>query len=302
MPDTPVLLILLALSISISVLSIWYDGYLSHPQLADWRKSSGDVWDRFASVDDRPVLHDVNKIYRTLFDKIYGRRILSRHRLLASSTSTTLAVILFTFVLGFNTTAWPIIFEEIRSGYPALVVVASSLPLFFNYLPDYVSLIETRFILKLAEKATTLQTFLLVLLDLLLTTLIFLGGVIFWKFFEGVLNAIGFGYVDISVALEVGAENVVGFIMFPKDGVQFILEFALVFYLTTFVTSFLWICYVLTYGVVKVLHITGSTRLIYQRGVRAGIPATVLSGVLIIIMFGIYGLSIFLRWIVAIFQ
>lgn len=253
------------------------DRYFLSERFVDWRASVRKVWVDLKGPDVLVTVRDVQRVFFELFNLIYGDRFFSWKRIWASIVSTTLALIVITTLLGWQDSFLQAIVKEIASGKYLIAIF----PICFNYIPDYVSLAETRLVLRLAKDKGPLGLSLLVLADLILTTLLFLTGLTVLLLFLGLINLPSLSsssdiFDFISAIWEIFAEA----ILQNEEGL-------LVFYLTTFVTSLLWLFFVLSYISVRVLQkVTKAAFVIIDRILAIKRPASAMSFVVIMLFLG----------------
>ncbi len=212
------------------------------------------------------MIVNANLMYVRLFDLIYGENALTKKRVKASVISSLGFLVIFTLLIGIEHTPWPKLLEGFGNGISKLqttsgienvkilmgLLVLPSIPVFANLIPDFYSLIETRMVLRWSRKANGLGIVALFVLDLILTMIVFLSSI----FLAGILIGI---VVNLLDGRDVFAHLHLNYDFRSRDIEKFIeIMFApkvgLVFVLTTFVTSFFWFLFVLSFGLLKTLH------------------------------------------------
>jgi len=165
--------------------------------------------------------------FTRLFDRLFGKRHLSWHCFLRSCIASSISVLLLTLItLTFNQELFVMVmeFKELFIFFPLGAFV-------FNFLPDYVSLIETRYVLKWMSTHSSNWTLgALLLFDVFATFLIFwafglVGSSIFISASEG-----GLYILNVSEFLEL-----VHFAIWPGGDVDG--SMYAVFFYSTFITS-----------------------------------------------------------------
>jgi hypothetical protein len=168
------------------------------PFLASWIGSLSFVWFLFSKLEDTLSLDTKSKIldslkqksqhennwpqqFSEIFDSIFGEKHLSWRCFIRSCiASSFFSIIMFFLWLSIHPAD---VGRHLHFGiaYSALWAIISLI--FLNFVPDYISLLETRFLLKIMTQVKTAKIlFLLLIVDLLLTFLIWiLGFAIFLK-------------------------------------------------------------------------------------------------------------------------
>lgn len=176
MPD---LLVLVSLMAVVALLGQALDALLRTERLADWRWGMAHLWARFDTHGAAGLTADAHALFCDLFDAVYDRRALTRQRAFASILSTGLALLVLTLVLGYENTYWRYALEdtfEPAFDWEHFLLLAVS-PLVLNLVPDFFSLVETRWVLERARHRGTAGVAGMLLLDLALTLIIFALGV-----------------------------------------------------------------------------------------------------------------------------
>lgn len=102
------------------------------------------------------------------FDKIFGDKHLTWHCFLRSCIASIFSVTIMTIILFFlNPTIFGVYIEQIYWVYIFVFI--------FNILPDYISLLETRWILHNIRNAGIQKLSVLLIFDVIITTVIFFG-------------------------------------------------------------------------------------------------------------------------------
>jgi hypothetical protein len=286
--QAPSLTSFVALVIIIAGSGVAFDKLVLSSRLDTWRRSIGRLWIKLNTPGAKALAQDANQLYCDLFDYIYGKRAFTWRRVWASVLSSMIGLVVITLILGYENTLWPDsirdIFEKgIRWG---LLVILLLCPVFFNLIPDFFSLFETRLVLKWSKEQGPLGIVLLIILDLALTTTIFLVGAL-------LIASLPLFFYPRLTAGEVLWEFYHFFILsqlFRPDGL-------LLFFLTTFITSFFWILFVITFGLIWVFHrLSPLANLVYYQIGQSDRPAAALSAFLNGIIIIIYAVWRVLEW------
>ncbi len=256
------------------------DFLLTEEEVKKWRAATREFRSRFKELDVFAATEASNVWFLGLFKAIYGERFFSRRRLAASAISTLLAMVLVAYVLEiFAEPGFHILLRGIASGMVSLLVI--------NLVADYLSLQETFWIMKWSQGRGFLVILFLSLLDLVLTTLIYVltvGVVVVFAetnshLFEPLLDLLG--EPDFS----------------PIDDLRGIGGFLMILGFSTYVTSFLWICFVGSAFAVRILQVVSPAlqRLIGIIGTSER-PAFAVAGFLCTQVTVTYGASQAILW------
>ena len=189
------------------------------------------------------VTAQARDVFCQLFDRVYGTTMWSRQRLLGSAISTLLGLFVALLAIGPSETVFGVLFrlsiEESSSGKWAsagLILTATMiLTVVLNFVPDFFSLAETRLILDAANKRGVTGLIVLTVLDLCLTTIIFVA-----------MPAV------VAYALSVNWQGFIDLALSPGGGLPFLL--------TTFFTSLSWILFMGAVLAIRVLSLHPATR------------------------------------------
>ncbi|MEO3427988.1 hypothetical protein AAFN88_03970 [Pelagibius sp. CAU 1746] len=256
------------------------DFLLTEEEVSKWRKATKELRGRFRELDVFAATEASNQWFLGLFKAIYGARFFSRRRLVASFLSTLLAMVLVAYVLQiFAEPGFHILLRGMASGMVVLTVI--------NLIADFLSLQETFWIMRWSQGRGFLGILFLSLLDLLLTTLIYAltVGVIFsfaeshGDIFEPLLDLLG--EPDFT----------------PVDDLMGIGGFLVILGVSTYVTSFLWICFVGSAFLLRILQLASPAlqRLISIIGASER-PAFAVAGFLCALVSMTYGASQAVLW------
>jgi len=240
------LLVLISLMAVVALLGQALDALLRTERLAAWRQGVARLWARLNTPGAVGLTAAAHALFCDLFDAIYGRRIFSRRRGFASILSTGLALLVLTLILGYENTYWRYALED--SFEPAFdwehfLLLAVS-PLVLNLVPDFFSLVETRWVLARARGRKTAGVVGMLLLDLALTLIIFVLGVGLMYLVDRAL--IEYLFQDPNQWADRTLSHYFQWVFEPAGG--------LIFLLSTFVTSAFWLLYVLSFALIRLLH------------------------------------------------
>ncbi len=302
MQQLPHLTNMIALIVTIVVLSVAFDKFLLSRRLNQWRKGVRNVWVKLNTPGSQGLIHDANNLFCDLFDAIYGKHTFSWRRITASVLSTLVGLVVLILVLGFENTIFQDALQDaLNERYKidwwkaGFVIV---FPFVLNLIPDFFSLTETRFILETSKNHHLLGICGLLVLDLLLTSALFLVGFLclpFVAFFYTHIYTMATSQPSYNMTLS----EVV--LRFPQEffAAIFATDGFLVFYLTTFITSALWILFVFTFILILVLYRFRpfANFICYELG-RSKRPVLVISGFWVSIMIIVYIAWIVLRSVI----
>ena len=192
------------------------------------------------NLDPGGSLRNWPDAFGKVFDSVFGERHLSWKCFVRSAITSIISVAIMTVLFIILTTQASLPDLE---GY--LFIVMSGV--IFNVIPDYVSLLETRVVLQLMKRSSTIGRAVLVIADLLLTFAIFFAALfILISIFDGPLD--GF---------EQAMEGMIGGIFFWQLSDS---DFVGIFLYTTLLTS-IWLWLYVGGGVaLKVLQKTVGVR------------------------------------------
>jgi len=158
-----------------------FDQFLKEENVARIRTQILHWWEQLKSIDNRSVIKGSNSFFVDLFDQIYGRRHFSIKAIVRSCIfSITALVIAFIVCILLEPS---ILSQSMEEGTDKIVEGAISggygywfyLILFVgNLFADYISLIETRLILRLTSRSRIIYFFPLICADLFLSLLCYL--------------------------------------------------------------------------------------------------------------------------------
>lgn len=247
----------------VSLAAAWLDRSLAKEDGSVILAAGSDL---AAKIDDRnrsnsetvsvnELTQDALRLFQLFFDRIYGPRMFSWRRILTSFASTVIGLAVILIAIGPSRTLFGISFEilfledsNFKNEEFIFILPFAVIGLFLlNIIPDFVSLAETRLILKLGENKRVGGVLILTLVDLLLTTLIFflvpflilvlLASVLMWAFeSETLIEIINVLYNEVLLLPVISLDNITLMLFSPGS--------LLPFFLTTFITSLFWLLFV----------------------------------------------------------
>lgn len=260
----------LSLALVVVMLGVLVDFVVDQSRKASIRSFFGSASDELGAVRDAFAQAEVVRYCAELFDQVYGRRVFSQQRIIASLLSTGFAVYLTTLAVGFDNTVFNSVEPNIES-----ILIWGILIFVLNGIPDYLSLIETRWIFKIAGNKTA-PTALLFVLDVILSATIFiLPFLLFMSFLQFVGNDRSF----TATFFELAGSTFLDFKVVDPSGPG-------VFFFSTFFTSALWFA-----ASFLSIFVNGMSRLSASLAVITKVvaddeqPGSVLSGMLLVLLF-----------------
>lgn len=210
-----------------------------------------------------------NIVFCNVFDNIYGRSSVSMKRIVLSSAFSLLFVAFMVLLFGYRKTIFG---SDITTDVMVVFVMT-------NLFADFISLTETRWVLEKARGKRVYALGLWLIVDILLTTLIY-----FIVFYLALL-----GYFTLQ-DLELGPTFMDALVIPYEEPGEFILlllsvEVALPFFVSTYGTSVVWFFFAASAVVIRIL--SGSPRvfrlLIGAVGVSEA-PARIVGVIMIILV------------------
>ncbi len=229
----------------IYLLAAGLDAYLLRPQLNQWRRGVRELWLMFEDKNQTEIFSKLNLLICDLFDRIYGHDHFSEKRLGRSILSSLVGIAIFSVFIGVDQTVgavYEIAGENRISMLVFYAILLTIIPILFNFIPDYISLIETRIILDYARGKGPLVVIALIFVDLIITTIVFLVGVSsFLLLFSAIVK------MERTIVKDLGLLSQDFFSIEFYRMLLFETQFGQILFLTTFVTSFFWILFVIVY-------------------------------------------------------
>jgi len=260
------------------------EGYIRYSgKMATWRDLSANWWTNLQLIKwkNRAV---INRRFLRLYNAVYGEQLFSVRRL----SSVTISSLIFTFLFYIFFTRLTILhgmpdYIPISNGYflnffnyyetgiekqhPLFILAVLFDSLGINVLPDFLSVAETGWILKKATKNNS-NILGLFLLDLLLTTLI--------CFFSHIVAYLCTAFI-IPGNIRYLSMDIVKYNYSIYNGIG---VSKLAFILTTYITSFFWLCFVcsvLFFGLAK--RISKFSVLILESKLAQKLPLSLIVGI-----------------------
>ncbi len=298
MIQAPSLTGMIAIVLLVTMTGAALDKLVLSSRLEAWRRKIGELWIKLNTPGARALAQDANQLYCDLFDYIYGRRTFAWRRVWTSIVSSITGMVVFTLIVGLENSFWrravEFISEKDATGavLVAWVFLVFFIPIVSNLIPDFFSLFETRLVLKWSRGRGPLGIVFLVILDLILTTTIFAAGCTAW-----VIVAVSIGLLMGKTDSSEAVKLVWDFLTSWLPVALFMPRIFLIFFLTTFVTSFFWILFVLTFGIIWVFHrLSPLAKFVYYAIGQSDRPAATLSAYLNSVVIGVYVLWRVVEW------
>jgi len=253
-----------------------------------WLNQSSSLHNHFIHIISRlritqrsDMLKRINHLLCDTFDELYGNHILSWKRLKISILSTSLGLFIFASIIGIENTFIYKSCIHLKNSYLETgifdfqyVILLLLFPILLNFIPDFVSLIETRIVIEHSKEKHILGTGLLIIFDLFFTTTIFVISFIVFK----LIITGQFYWQDIS-------DNFIN--IFKPDG-------GLVLLLTTYLTSFIWVFAFIFYLIWPLHKLTALTDIIGFRIISTKKYSIAFSGFLFIFCLFLYAIWVFI--------
>ncbi len=240
---------------------------------------------KFSSQTDEFTIHQqigfVNKQFCLIFDAIYGQHTWSWKRLLRSTALSLFFVLFSVLLIGIeNTYLAPLTKSYVRSHNIEQIIILSLMFGCFNVAIDFISLLETRWVMGRAQNAGTITLVMWVVVDLILTSTIYI---------------IFFGIIIIIVGLTIVGvpwEQIISDVMAKKIFVLFFSpDKALPFFVSTFGTSIVWYMFVFFVLFIKFLRRTKIFKNVLDKISESATPAyitVVIFSLPIVVVFAIF--------------
>lgn len=164
--------------------------------LLDWVVSKGEIehqkvtilkwWICLDDFNFRGTVKKSNIFFNKLFNRLYGVKVLSLQCFIMSTISSFFAVFITTIAFAFLSSTK--LSDILGKSYPTEVSLFGLLILVIisNVWIDFLSLVETRIVLRLCAKVNTLKLLLLLLIDIVASA---------WIYLVGILLIVGFFYL-----------------------------------------------------------------------------------------------------------
>lgn len=265
---------LLWLFVCLFFMSTVIDTILSSTAVQAWQQSTREFRQKINSLTTYEAISETNTWFLYLFDALYDCEFWSMKRVKRSIVSTIIALLILILLIGPDRTAF-----NFTGPFDPWMIVFVTILVVGNFVADYISLQETRWILSKVSGAGVRKLFLFILLDLLLTTAVFL---ISWLIISFVSLNYVWNLLNTELAVETCCEGYWDALIEPSDGLPF--------FLSTYLTSFIWIMFVLFYLAVRTGR-RGSrvVNFILQSFGESKRPARSVAGVLFLLLSLAYG-------------
>lgn len=271
------MLLLIWIIVVLFGLAVVVDQLLSEESVRRWRESTRDLRRRMDERDLDIAITATHSLFCNLFDAIYGSRYWSRKRFVRSYYSSLLALGTVTLLLGWDTTVFLRLVNSVGTGDFGRIMVGMSLAIFvMNPGVDYLSLQETRWILGRHTNHTPAMLVLLGLVDLAATSLIFL---------------IGFTILGISYASLTNQHFNYAALLKRDEG--------LVIFASTFFTSALWLGYMISALLIRIVKRNWRLfRIVLETVGESAAPARTTVGLITVVLVAMYGVTQLGIWMV----
>ena len=244
---------------------------------------------KFSSQTDEFTIHQqigfVNKQFCLIFDAIYGQHTWSWKRLLRSTALSLFFVLFSVLLIGIeNTYLAPLTKSYVRSHNIEQIIILSLMFGCYNIAIDFISLLETRWVMGRAQNAGTITLAKWVVVDLFLTSAIY---TIFLGF---VLTIVA---IFNSPKLPNGLYSKIFSMLIDKNFwlIFFSPNIALPFFISTFGTSIVWYMFVFFTFCIKSLRRSQMFKIVLDKISMSATPAyiTVVTFSLpVVIVFGVF--------------
>ena len=195
--------------------------------------------DRIGALEPDDILHAATIWFSDIFDTIYGERTWSWRRVYRSALLSLFFVLFSVLIIGIENTYIGTTREHQEIIYISMIFFS------INLFIDFVSLLETRWIIEQMRKRRTATFFAMwVILDIVLTSGIYfflLGTIVV------VTAAVQIGRIDKIISILISADFASSFAR-----TLFAPHMALPFFVSTFGTSILWYMFVLFSIVIRI--------------------------------------------------
>lgn len=183
-----------------------------------------------------------------IFDRIFGKNCLAFRCFLRSCVASILTVVaIFSIFIYIHPDSLSIAITRMGESYIEVFVITFAF-ICFNLLPDYFSLVETRWVMGImSQKYSVLNVFLFLMLDLLITVSIFciVGGFLFFSMAYLIAIAVRVDksalIYDIIGLLELFYEELIYRGIYLGQDVSGHLSLGVFFYSTLFTSVWVWL-------------------------------------------------------------
>ena len=160
------------------------DHLMNERAVMEWRKTTYALRRELDTLDVEQATRASNEWFRGLFDAVYDKRPWSWRRAGRSCISSLLALALIVLALGWQETLFGQIIDILNTNLEIEILIISVLfltdlvlifvPILSNLVADYVSLQETRLVMRWSSRGSASKLMLWSLVDLMLTAMIVL--------------------------------------------------------------------------------------------------------------------------------
>lgn len=270
------MLLLIWIIIVLFGLAVVVDQLLTEESVRQWRASTRDLRRRMDKLDMDTAITAAHGLFCNLFDAIYGSRYWSKRRLVRSYYSSLLALGTVTLLLGWDTTVFGRVVDSVGTDEFAILMLGACLAVFvLNPCADYVSLQETRWILGRDTNRSPAMLVLLGVIDLAATLAIFL---------------VGFSIMGIPFSW-----------IFTQDfnyAALYKMREGLIFLASTFFTSALWLAYMISVLLIRIVKRNWRlVRIVLETVGESDAPARTTAGLITVLLVGVYGVAQLGIWV-----
>lgn len=261
------------------------DWLLKDEAIVDLRsKLQGNGEKKITDLDAGAVVLSANRLFCQLFDILYGERTWSWQRFSRSCFLSLLFVVFSILMIGFENTFLVYEFYDL-SELLLIITLWTSVNLF----ADFISLQETRWILGYSREKGTSVLSILVSIDLMLTTAIYVLGFVS-IFFGAHWFRSGFEYaITIFSDYEESFEELIEVLLAP--------DMALPFFISTFGTSIVWFLFVISSLLIRAMSQSSRVlKLALDIISKSPAPARTAAGIVAIPIVVIFCIAEAIRW------
>ena len=264
------------------------DRYLKSEVISSLRSELHGITKRIANGKIDEVIFSAHLLFCRVFDAVYGSKTWSRGRFLRSCCLSLVFIGFSIFLIGVSNT---ILGMQHAFGSETMVIILN-LTIFgilstINLIADFISLQETRWILRLVRGRSLRKLAIFVWVDLTLTTAIYvivLGIPILLIFLSSTMYS-GDSAIDRSKIIS----GMVALLFSPEG--------ALPFFLSTFGTSIVLFGFVLTAVGIRLLSYSKVLTLAMEYVAKDAKPAQMAAGVLSVVLCFIFALGQLVLWV-----
>ncbi len=267
-----------------SFLAAIADHFILSPRLKPFHQGLETLWTTFNDSNAKDLTFIYNSLFCDLFDLVYGEKMFSRRRLITSTISSISAYFIL-FSLTYYITVYAYSGDLASADMTSLSIGHIFSGLFsiavLNLIPDFISLAETRLVLRWSKNCGLLGMSFFIVIDIIFTFVVFfVFGVVATLFFivdgSGYLGMSVDKIPDMLIGLDGGDLNIIFFVSLA----------------TTFFTSFFWICFVVLFILTRVAYrFFPFTKFLYEQIAQSGKPITAVAGFFNIIFLIVWSIA-----------